>query len=95
MIHPRVNAVMSGKKEWTQRDSHVHKIRCDGVYDWRRDSGYYQQSRVENTFYRYKTIIGRKLRVRTEQNREVETKIACKILNRFFELGRAESIMVA
>ena len=95
MIHPRVNAVMSGKKEWTQRDSHVHKIRCDGVYDWRRDSSYYQQSRVENTFYRYKTIIGRKLRARTELNREVEAKIACNILNQFFEMGKAESSMIA
>ena len=95
MIHPRVNAVMSGKKEWTQRDRHVHKIRCDGVYQWRKESGYYQQSRVENTFYRYKTIIGKTLRARSEQNREVEAKIACKILNRFLELGRAESKMVA
>ena len=90
MIHPRSNAVLSGKDEWTQRDVHVHKIRCDGVYQWRRESEYYQQSRVENTFYRYKTNIGRKLRARTELNREVEAKIACNILNRFFELGRAE-----
>ena len=95
MIHPRSNAVLSGKDEWTQRDVHVHKIRCDGVYQWRRESEYYQQSRVENTFYRYKTIIGRKLRARNEQNREVEAKIACNILNRFFELGRAESKMIA
>ena len=42
IIHPRVNAVMSGKIEWTQRDRHVHKTRTDGVYEWRRESGYYQ-----------------------------------------------------
>ena len=24
VIHPRVNAVLSGKDEWTQRDMHVH-----------------------------------------------------------------------
>jgi hypothetical protein len=95
VIHPRSNAVLSSNYEWTQRDVHVHKICRDGVYEWRKESGYYGQSRVENTFYRYKTIIGKKLRARTEQNREVETRIACKILNRFFELGRAESIMVA
>ena len=95
VIHPRSNAVLSSNYEWTQRDVHVHKIRCDGVYEWRRESGYYQQSRVENTFYRYKTSIGRKLRARNELSREVEAKIACKILNRFFELGRAESKMVA
>jgi hypothetical protein len=91
VIHPRVNAVMSGKIEWTQRDRHVQKIIDDGIYTWRRESGYYRQSRVENTFYRYKTTIGRKLRDRTEQGREVEAKIACKVLNRFMELGRAQS----
>ena len=91
IIHPRVNAVISSSKKWTQRDRHVHKIRMDGVYEWRRESGYYRQGKVENTFYRYKTIIGRKLRARTEQGREVEATIGCQILNRFIGLGRAES----
>ena len=36
------------------RDHHVHKIKKDGVFQWRKESGYYQQSKVENTFYRYK-----------------------------------------
>ena len=91
IIHPRSNAVISDNKKWKQRDMHVHKIRTDGVYEWRRESGYYQQSKVENTFYRYKTTIGRKLRARTEQGREVEAKIGCKILNQFLELGRPKS----
>lgn len=95
IIHPRSNAVISGNNKWTQRDRHVHKIRNDGVYEWRRESGYYKQSKVENTFYRYKTTIGRKLWARTEESREVEAKIACKILNRFLELGRAKSERVA
>ena len=32
IIHPRVNAVMSNKREWTQRDRHVQKIIDDGIY---------------------------------------------------------------
>ena len=95
IIHPRSNAVLSGNNKWTQRDRHVHKTRNDGVYTWRRESGYYRQSIVENTFYRYKTIIGRKLRARTEQGREVEAKIGCKILNRFIEFGKPTSERVA
>ena len=91
IIHPRVNAVMSDKREWTQRDRHVQKIIDDGIYTWRRESGCYQQSKVENTFYRYKTTIGKRLRARTEQGREVEAMIACKVLNRFMELGGAKS----
>ena len=91
---PRVNAVLSGKDEWTQRDWHVHKIRSDGVEAWRRESGYYRQSTVENTFYRYKTIIRRRLRARGEAAREVEAAIACKILNELLGQGRAESELV-
>ena len=87
LVHLRVNAVMSKSKEWTQRDLHVQKIIDHGIYIWRRESGYYRQSKVENTFYRYKTTIGRKLRARTEEGREEEAKIACNTLNRFLELG--------
>jgi hypothetical protein len=95
VIHPRSNAVISDKGKWTHRDKHVQKILDDGVHKWRRESGYYQQSKVENAFYRYKTIIGKKLRARTEESREVETILGCQILNRFLELGRCESKLVA
>ena len=67
IIHPRSNAVLSEKGKWNQRDRHVQKILDDGVHQWRRESGYYQQSKVENTFYRYKTILGRKLRTREKR----------------------------
>jgi hypothetical protein len=30
-----------------------------GRRQWKKESGYHQQARVENTFFRYKTIIGR------------------------------------
>ena len=95
VIHPRVNAVMSKSKEWTQRDRLVQKIIDDGIYTWRRESGYYRQSKVENTFYRYKTTIGKRLRARTEEGREVEAKIACGILNQFLELGGVLSERIA
>ena len=40
-------------------------------------------------------LIGKKLRARTEESREVETILGCQILNRFLELGRCESKLVA
>ena len=52
-------------------------------------------SKVENTFYWYKITIGRNLRARTEEGREVEAKIVAKILNRFMELDTAESERIA
>ena len=94
-IHPRRNAVLSGKEKWTMRDHHVHRIKHDGVFQWRREAGYYQQSKVENTFYRYKTILGRNLRARNEKNREVETIIECNIFNKFLEKDRCKSVLVA
>jgi hypothetical protein len=52
IIHPRSNAVVSDKGKWTHRDKHVQKIFLydEGGHKWRRESGYYQQSKVENTF---------------------------------------------
>ena len=93
MIHPRVNAVLSGRDEWTQRDLHVHKIRSEGVETWRRDSGYYRQSTVENTFYRYKTVLGKGSGL-GKAARQVEAAIGCKILNGCLALGGAESVPV-
>jgi len=93
--HPRVNAVISKKRKWNQRNRQVQKIFDDGIVTWRRDSGYYQQSKVENCNYRYKTIFGRKLRARTEEGREVETILGCNILNRFLGLGWCQSEVVA
>ena len=94
VVHPRKNAVLSGKEEWTVRDHHVHRIKEYGVFQWRRESGYYKQSKSENTFYRYKTILGRKRRARTERNRQVETIVGCNILNKFLENGTGKSILV-
>ena len=48
IIHPRSNAVISASKKATlrQRDQHVKQIQSRGVFEWRKTSGYYQQSKV-------------------------------------------------
>ncbi len=95
VIHPRGNGVHSDRKqELKQRNAHLERIRSEGIYCWRRESGYYRQSRVENAFYRYKTIIGKKLRARGERAREVEVILGCNILNRCLALGRPDSVRV-
>ncbi len=55
---------------------------------------YDQQARVENTFFRYKTIIGGKLRARHPKSQKVEAITACIILNRMTILGRPESFAI-
>ncbi len=48
---------------------------------------YHQQGRVENTFYRYKTILGGALRARLLASQEREFQLGCSILNRMAALG--------
>jgi hypothetical protein len=46
---------------------------------------------VENTAYRYKTIIGAAMRSRTLQGQRVEARVGCRILNTMAGLGMPES----
>ncbi len=50
---------------------------------------------VENSMYRFKTIIGRSMRSRTFDGHRVEVQLASKILNRMTQLGMPESYRVA
>ena len=61
---------------------------------WKTASGYHRQGRVENTFFRYKRIIGDGLRARSAGGQVVEARLACNILNRMIALGRAASFAI-
>ena len=53
-------------------------------------SGYRQQARVENGFFRYKSVLGGGLKARHKaQSRKAA--IGCHILNRLAEFGRPKS----
>ena len=97
IIHPRANGVISasGEAALRQRNQHIKSINEDGVLAWRRTSGYYRQSAVENMFYRYKTLIGDQLRARVESYRQVESILAHNTLNQFRLLGKPEHGLVA
>ena len=58
-------------------------------------SGYSKRSMVENTMYRYKTIIGRSMRSRTLDGQRIEVQLASKILNTMTLLGMPDSYKVA
>ena len=61
---------------------------------WKKESGYHRQARVENAFFRYKSIIGGRLRARRPKSQEAEALMACNILNRMTILGRSESFAI-
>jgi hypothetical protein len=62
-----------------------------GRRQWQKEPGYHRQACVENTFFRYKTIIGGRIRARHPQSQEAEVVMACNILNRVTGLGSPES----
>jgi IS5 family transposase len=77
------------------RDRTIMRVKEIGRRRWKKESGYHRQARVENTFFRYKSIIGDRLHARHARSQEVEALMACNILNRMTILGRPESFAVS
>jgi hypothetical protein len=96
VVPPIKTATRSRRRSATPsaRDRTIMRIKEVGRRRWKRESGYHQQARVENTFFRYKTIIGPGLRARHPKAQEAEAIVACNVLNRMMGLGRPESIAV-
>ncbi len=76
------------------RDRTIMRMKAIGRRRWKKESGYHRQARVENTFFRYKTLIGDRLRARHPTSQEVEALMACNILNRMTALGRSDSFAI-
>ncbi len=93
VIPPSKSATRSRQRRfWTSaRDRTIMRVREVGRREWKKESGYHRQARVENTFFRYKTIVGPRLRARNSGSQQAEAIIACNILNRMTALGRPES----
>ncbi len=71
------------------------RVKEIGRRRWKKESGYHRQARVENTFFRYKSIIGNRLRARHAGSQEAEALIAYNILTQMTILGRPESFAVS
>ena len=71
------------------------RVKEIGRRRWKKESGYHRQARVENVFFRYKSIIGARLRARHSKAQEVEALIGCNILNRMTILGSPASCPIA
>ncbi len=96
VVPPTKGATASRRRpRSTARDRTVTKVNDIGWRRWKKESGYHRQGRVENAFFRYKAIIGDRLRARHADGQKTEVLIACNILNRMTELGRPESHAIA
>jgi hypothetical protein len=97
LIPPGRNAQLSVKPSAAlqERNRNIRSIRELGRREWHTSSGYSKRSMVENTMYRYKTIIGRSMRSRTFAGQRVEVQLASQILNTMTRLGMPDSYRVA
>ena len=64
VIPPQRSAVISKDPVLRTRDRHIRRIARVGRPQWRGETGQHHQARAENTFSRYKRIIGPAIRAR-------------------------------
>ena len=76
------------------RDHTILAVKERGRRRWKQMSGYHGQARVENAFFRYKSIIGDSLRACSPGGRGTEVVLACNILNQMTGLGRPMSYRI-
>ena len=74
--------------------SKITDVRTLGRRRWKKEAGSQLQARVENAFFRYKSILGDRLRARSRGGRVAESVVACNVLNQMTELGRPESYSI-
>ena len=95
VIPPARTATVSGHGPRSPaRDRTITLVKTLGRRQWKKASGYHRQGRVENAFFRYKSIIGDGLRARSPAGQGSEVVLGCEILNRMTALGRPVSYRI-
>ena len=95
VVPPAKTANISGHgPRSSARDRTIQLVKKLGRRRWKQASGYHRQGRVENAFFRYKSIIGDDLRARSPAGQGSEVVLGCEILNRMTALGRPASYRI-
>jgi IS5 family transposase len=96
VVVPPVRSATDSKRgrRSVARDSTIRRVRKVGRRQWKRESGYHRQGTVENAFFRYKSIIGSRLKARHPSGQKTEALLACNVLNRMFDPGRPNSAAI-
>jgi len=77
-----------------ERNRNIRSRARVGKRKWHTQSGYSIRSKVETTFYRYKTMIGSAMRSRILAGQRLEARIGWMILNKMTALGMPDGHMV-
>ena len=95
VVPPAKTAQVSRRRPRSSaRDRTIKAVKTIGRRRWKKASSYHQQARVENTFFRYKSIIGEALRARTPGGQIAEARLACNVLNAMTDMGRPDSYAI-
>lgn len=92
-IPPRKSAVLTAKGA-ALRNDHIREIEEIGRDEWKLKHKYHQRSRVETAMFRVKQCFGGALKSKRPENQAMELFIQCQLLNRFFKLGKPDTIEV-
>ena len=96
VIPPKKTATVDSRAKgpWCQRNDAIERIGKVGRRQWRKESGAHQQAHAENGMYRYKRIIGDRLRAQHRESQKREALIAVNVINRMTALGMPESTRI-
>lgn len=94
IIPPRKRARVRKGAAFTHRNEAVKACRRLGRTVWKDWSGYHRRSLVETKMGCFKRL-GEKVTARTFERQVVELNIRAAILNRFTDLGRPNTVVVA
>ena len=95
VIPPAKTANVSGHGPRSPaRDRTIMSVKMLGRCRWKQASGSHRRCRVDNAFFRYKSIIGDGLRARSPAEQGSEAVLGCAILNRMTVLGRPVSYRI-
>jgi hypothetical protein len=89
IIPPRITAVLSCVTDPMPhgRDRHIQRIQEKGRRSWEKAVGYGKRALVETAMFRYKTLIGPRLRARALAAQKTEARIGCAVINRMTQIG--------
>ena len=91
IIPPRKNAKIkqhgNSSQPQLERDEAIRGIRKVGRKQWKQEIGYHRRSLAETAMFRMKCCFGAILKNRKLGNQKIESRVRCKILNRFTQLG--------
>jgi hypothetical protein len=92
---PKAIEDVGGRPYLRPRNQAIAFIAQRGRGQWKRQAGYHRRSLAETTMFRYKTILGDRLRARTLPRQQTEVRVGCKILNVLLQTAKPQSLKAA